>query len=250
MKLLTIIFSVFAAATSAQAASIAHDQVQPLPEPEPQTASEETAVTFKPQLFIHSGCHPYPAVNADGDTSAGLKGTGASDGDCTGSSLGSQVYERSVSYNDRWAFMYAWYFPKDKAYTFKKGHRHEWLNVVVWLDDPELERPSILGISTWNYDGQYVNNAPTARYSLSPYINGTHALVASLSVPLSSIGHVLETTAFALEFEVGEFQDLITWEQLPDVAQTALQDADFGDDVKVPFIDDNFEENLKNAWPF
>ncbi|KAF4316942.1 hypothetical protein G195_009540, partial [Phytophthora kernoviae 00238/432] len=54
----------------------------------------------------------------------------------------------------------------------------------------------------------------------------------------------LETTS-----SIGEFQDLILWEQLTDAARTALDTVDFGD-AKVPFIDANFAEKLEKAWPF
>ncbi|KAE8988117.1 hypothetical protein PR002_g21861 [Phytophthora rubi] len=48
----------------------------------------------------------------------------------------------------------------------------------------------------------------------------------------------------------GEFQDLVMWEQLTEAARGALSEADFGEKVKVPFIDANFKTNLEASRPF
>lgn len=100
------------ATIQAEVTWINHDQVQPFAQPEPATDSETAAVKFKPFLEVSYGCEPYPAVSANGSVSASLKWTGKNDGDCEGSALGSQVYSRSDWYKDKWAMMYAWYFPK------------------------------------------------------------------------------------------------------------------------------------------
>ncbi|KAE9318489.1 hypothetical protein PR003_g18215 [Phytophthora rubi] len=60
-------------AVHAEVTYIDHDQVQPFPEPKPTTDSEKCAVKYKPQFLVSYGCHPYPAVQADGAVSAGLK---------------------------------------------------------------------------------------------------------------------------------------------------------------------------------
>ncbi|EGZ14806.1 hypothetical protein PHYSODRAFT_333132 [Phytophthora sojae] len=93
MKLFSFLLAAVVAATltSVEAGKINHDKVQPFPQPVPITASEKAAIKFKPSLQIVKGCHPYPVVNAAGETSGGLKGTGKPDGECKGSSLGSQV---------------------------------------------------------------------------------------------------------------------------------------------------------------
>lgn len=108
-----LLVAAFAAFASGEGGWIDHDKVQPFPQPEPITLAQKAAVKFKPSLLVKSGCHPYPVVNAAGDLSAGLKGTGKADGECEGSSLGSQVYSRSTWFDDKWAIMYPWYFPKD-----------------------------------------------------------------------------------------------------------------------------------------
>ncbi|KAE8998121.1 hypothetical protein PF005_g13660 [Phytophthora fragariae] len=132
---------------------INHDKVQPFAQPAPVTVSEKAAIKFKPSLYIINGCHPYPAVNAAGETSGGLKASGKPNGDCKGSGLGSQVYGRAAWHKDLWAIMYAWYFPKEQGRS--KGKRHKWTAAVVWLDNPALENPTILAVSTIGVSGVY-----------------------------------------------------------------------------------------------
>ncbi|POM79409.1 NPP1-like protein, partial [Phytophthora palmivora] len=85
------------ALTTVAALTIDHDKVQPFAQPKPITITEKAAVKFKPSMAVIKGCHPYPAVNAAGKTSAGLKGSGKPNSDdCKGSPLGSQVYSRSM----------------------------------------------------------------------------------------------------------------------------------------------------------
>uniref|UniRef100_H3G637 Necrosis inducing-like protein NPP1 type n=1 Tax=Phytophthora ramorum TaxID=164328 RepID=H3G637_PHYRM len=232
---------IFAAAVTlrtVEAISIDHDKVQPFAQPEPVTISEKAAVQFKPRLQIFGGCHPYPAVNAAGETSAGLKGTGTHDGDCMRSRLGSQVYGRSVWYGDLWGIMYAWYFPKDKP-KYRKGHRHEWANVVVWLDNPAHERPTMIGMSTSWFVTTY------AKYKFVP-TNGFDGKTYTINYKDDVLNDGFHSVDVIWEIG-GEFQDLIMWEQLTDEARAALSDTDFGEDAPVPFIDANFKANLEKA---
>ncbi|KAG6954061.1 hypothetical protein JG687_00012028, partial [Phytophthora cactorum] len=122
-----------------------HDQVQPFAQPDAVTISEKAAVKFKPQLYIHFGCVSFLAVNAAGEITGGLKGTDETDG-CMEAPRGSQVYERSTWYQDKWAMVFSWYFPKG----FSGGPariRHDWAGIVLWLGNPALEMPTILGAS-------------------------------------------------------------------------------------------------------
>ncbi|KAE8992908.1 hypothetical protein PR001_g20815 [Phytophthora rubi] len=193
------------------------------------TVSEKAAVNSKPSLIIDGACHPHPAVNAAGETSGGLKGTGEIDGDCKGSGLGSQVYGRAAWHKDLWAII-----------------------AVVWLDNPAFEKPKVLAVSTTIGNGEYhiEKDGPPAcgRWSCAPpfadYINGTS--------PMLVFG-VRENTATLLGLTTerfGEFQDLVMWEQLTEAARGALSEADFGEKVKVPFIDANFKTNLEASRPF
>ncbi|GMF36953.1 unnamed protein product [Phytophthora lilii] len=88
------------------AAAVDHDLVEPIPHPEAVTISEKAAVKFKRGLNIIDGCVSFPAVNAVGDTSGGLKPTKGANG-CKTALKGSQVYGRAGWYQDVWAIMYA-----------------------------------------------------------------------------------------------------------------------------------------------
>ncbi|KAK1930809.1 hypothetical protein P3T76_013766 [Phytophthora citrophthora] len=75
--------------------TINHDQVQPFAQPDPVTISEKAAIKFKPQLEAQYGCASFPAVNAAGGITGGLKGTKGTSA-CSEVPLGSQVYGRSA----------------------------------------------------------------------------------------------------------------------------------------------------------
>ncbi|OWZ04830.1 Necrosis inducing protein NPP1 [Phytophthora megakarya] len=201
--------------TSINGASIDHDKVQPFAQPEPITITEKAAVKFKPSLAILAGCKPYPAVDAAGDISAGLKGTGPIDGDCEDPPLGSQVYCRSTWYNDKWAIMYAWYFPKDMQNIrrlAKSGVRHDWVNLVVWIDNPAVPQPTILATSVSTNgagaDGYTIVKPPKKR----DVINGT-----TTKVRYSEESTNRYHTIYLYDKE-GEYQDLIQWSQLTEAA--------------------------------
>ncbi|KAG6587347.1 necrosis inducing-like protein NPP1 type [Phytophthora cinnamomi] len=258
MNLHSLLFITITAATLSVVAadSIGHDKVQPFAQPEPTTISEKAAVKFKPSLQIVGGCHPYPAVNAAGETSGGLKKTGERDGDCKGSPLGSQVYGRAVWFKDLWAIMYAWYFPKDVYYGVwsKNGHRHKWASAVVWLDNPAAETPKILAVSTSKPNGGYrfLKNAPPAcgRWSCNPpftdYINGSSVML-EYGLDYDDYG---SSVTLSTDRRKRGFQDLIMWEQMTDEARNALSQTNFGEKAKVPFIDVNFNASLEAARLF
>ncbi|ETI32693.1 hypothetical protein F443_20551 [Phytophthora nicotianae P1569] len=224
-------------------ATVDHDKIEPFPQPEQVTISEKAAIKFKPQLgstkiVSEKVCVPYPAVNAAGEVTGGLKETNGkytvhSQKDFPGRSRplderkvgliihiaackyapkGSQVYGRARWHKDLWAIMYTWYFPKGFWMGFPT-RRHDWKSVVVWIDNPSLEEPKIVGVSMSESDTK----------------------TRSMSLQLAQWD--------------GEYQDLITWEQLTDAARVALNDnAKFGT-AEVPFSDTHYEDHLDNAWP-
>ncbi|KAF4314673.1 hypothetical protein G195_011667 [Phytophthora kernoviae 00238/432] len=219
-----------------QPKTIPHKDVKPFIQPEPITISEKAAVKFKPQLAILSGCVSYPAVNDIGETSGGLQESGSPKGGCRGSGHGSQVYGRSVWYSDVWAIMYSWYFPKDSP-SSRLGHRHDWEHVVVWIDNPEVLEPKILAVSPSYHSGHKKYAPPSA-----DVIDGTSVKVKyEHSWPLN---HALDVTDKA-----GDFQDLIMWDQMTDLARVALNETKFGK-ANVPMNDHNFLRKLEQAWPF
>ncbi|KAK1942627.1 hypothetical protein P3T76_006126 [Phytophthora citrophthora] len=222
---------------------IDHDTVKPFSQPKPKTDSEKAAVKFKPQLLVSYGCHPYPAVQADGSVSAGLKGSGPVDGECGGSDLGSQVYSRSDWYKDKWAIMYTWYLPKGRPTKYQR--RHFWMTAVVWIDDPSLSNSTILGVSL-NYGWRLKSKSPVETQFLE-----------DSSVKLESFrGFTAPRPKLRFTTQAGETQDLITWEQLTVEARTGLNNANFNDALikrtkrEMPLKDGVFEKILKDTWPF
>ncbi|RLN48343.1 hypothetical protein BBJ29_001271 [Phytophthora kernoviae] len=238
-------------AVHAQSNIIGHNLVRPFAQPEPVTISEKVAVKFKPQLKISDGCHPYPAVQKDGAVSGGLKWSGPQDGECGGSALGSQVYARSTWVNDVWAIMYAWYFPKGRAAVPPSlllrlfGHRHNWEYAIVWIDNPDNENATVLGLSMSASVGYANQVPPEARY------------LSDSSVKIDYYYNLLVgNTALRSTEDAGEFQDLIQWDQLSDLGRKALNNTDWDEtplnaaNVKMPLKDGVFRKTLDQAWPF
>ncbi|KAE9293693.1 hypothetical protein PF008_g24731 [Phytophthora fragariae] len=215
---------------------IGHDKVQPFGQPEPVTISERAGVKFKPQLRIENGCRPYPAVNEAGETGGGLKTKGPSDGKCKRSGWNSQVYGRSTWHRGVWAIMYSWYFPKDSP-SPSLGHRHDWENVIVWIDNPEVAEPKILAVCP-SAHGDYSRQAPVT----SDRVDGT-----SVKFNYEShwpMNHELSTTT-----QGGEYQDLIMWTQMSENARRALNSVSWGK-ANTPMNDWAFQNNVAKAWPF
>ncbi|KAG1702254.1 hypothetical protein DVH05_010044 [Phytophthora capsici] len=245
MNLRAFLLSAVAAlvAVQAEVTYIDHDTVKPFPQPKPKTDSEKAAVKYKPQLLVSYGCHPYPAVQADGSVSAGLKGTGPAAGECGGSALGSQVYSRSDWYKDKWAIMYSWYLPKGRPAKYQR--RHLWETAVVWIDDPSLANSTILGVSL-NYGWRHKTMAPIE----SEFLDDSRVKLESYR------GFSYPRPKLRFTTHVGETQDLITWEQLTVEAREALSNAEFDSGLikttrrEMPLKDGVFEKRLKDAWPF
>ncbi|KAL6161157.1 hypothetical protein ACJQWK_08970 [Exserohilum turcicum] len=101
---------------------IDHDKVVGFPETVPAGLVGQLMLKYKPYLKVFNGCVPFPAVDAQGNTSGGLKPSGSDTSGCR-SDLG-QVYARAGPYNGAFGIMYAWYMPKDSPST-GLGHRHE-----------------------------------------------------------------------------------------------------------------------------
>ncbi|KAF1784481.1 Necrosis inducing protein [Phytophthora cactorum] len=234
----------------AQPAKIDHDKVQPFPQPDPVTVSDKAAVKFKPQVSIAFGCHPYPAVQADGAVSGGLNYSGKPRGGCKGSKLGSQIYARSTWHRGIWAIMYAWYLPKGyervDARSVVGGHRHFWGHATVWIDNPALENAQILGASM-SGQGTYNILAPVE----PKFLEGS-------SLKLKFDAYVLDFAqgrqGLSCVEETGESQDLITWGQLTEKARNTLNTYEFypyvGEMGIVPLKDEVFNGLLNATWPF
>ncbi|TDH74132.1 hypothetical protein CCR75_007617 [Bremia lactucae] len=215
---------------------IKHKDVKPFPELPPTTISEKAALMFKPQLKIITGCHPYPAVNEQGEVSGGLQAKGGQSSGCKGSGHGSQVYGRSTWYRGIWVIMYSWYFPKDQPAPFL-GHRHDYEHVIIFLNNPAVQEPKVLGCSTSWHDGydKYPEYIPKYFDGTSVKIKYEHTFVLNHAV------HVTE--------ETGSKQDLVLWENMPDIVRLALNNTKFGA-ANVPMNDHNFINKIEEAWPW
>ncbi|KAG7377194.1 hypothetical protein PHYBOEH_000986 [Phytophthora boehmeriae] len=157
-------------------------------------------------------------------------------GGCRGNGAGPQVYGRSKWHNDRWAIMYSWYFPKDSP-SSRMGHKHDWEHAIVWIDNPAVEKPKIIGAAASSHGG-YQKYAPVP----SNFLEGEAIKVEYFCTwPLNHEMQLTET--------VGGFQDLIMWEQMTDEARQALNTVSWGS-ANCPFNDGNFGPKLDNAWPF
>lgn len=184
--------------------------------------------------------------------SGGLQDSGSSTGGCRDQSKG-QTYVRAAWHNGRFGIMYAWYWPKDQPNdgNVAGGHRHDWENVVVWVDDPGKPSPPL--------------PLPT-QTQLTPLLaNATPTLIGAAA---SGHGDYKKTdnpqregdrptveyftnfpTNHELQFKTSPGKDypMIDWDVLSEPARSALQNADFGS-ASVPFKDGSFESNLEKAW--
>ncbi|KAJ6112373.1 necrosis inducing protein [Penicillium capsulatum] len=210
-------------------ASIDSDQVVAVDQTVPSGTLGEVYLAYQPNLYVVNGCVPFPAVDMNGNTNAGLAPTGASNGGCSNS--GGQIYVRGSSSGDYYGLLYSWYFPKDEPST-GLGHRHDWEGVIVWLaDSTRKTADNIVAVCPSAHGGWDCTN----KFSL----DGSAPLIKYYSV--WPVNHQCGTTT-----TVGGTQPLIAWESLPSIAQDALQTTDFGD-ANVPFIDSHFASNLAAA---
>ncbi|KAG8168842.1 hypothetical protein KVR01_001591 [Diaporthe batatas] len=236
MGLLRSLVSVVAATAAVTAnpierrASIDSDKVVGFPQTVPSGTTGNVYLAYKPFLKVVNGCVPFPAVDAAGNTGAGLKPTGAPDGECSSST--GQVYVRGATYDGRYALMYSWYMPKDSPST-GLGHRHDWEGVIVWLNSATSTAANNIVAVCPSAHGDW--NCATSGYTLS----GTKPLIEYKSD--WPINHSMGLTS-----TVGGTQPLVAWESLTSAARDALQTTDFGD-ANVPFKDANFNNNLAAA---
>ncbi|KAG7378611.1 hypothetical protein PHYBOEH_000297 [Phytophthora boehmeriae] len=210
---------------------IDYDEVEPFPETKPTTSEYAIGLKYQPQLsVIKLNCKPYPAVDADGNTGGGASFT-LLKRNCRESKNGSQVYGRAAVYKDAWAIMYAWYFPS--AGIMKT---HDWEHVIVWLDGSGKDA-TLGAVTVPRPFGHYRMYAPPALR----WMDGD-----SIKLRYKNMYGVRYLQATS---NIGEYQDLVMWEDMTDKARTALKTTDFGSDA-VPILDDEFLGYLRKAYPW
>ncbi|OWZ20440.1 Necrosis inducing protein NPP1 [Phytophthora megakarya] len=232
-KLLRLVLISAGLVASAQAEVLAYDSVIPIPETEATTIEYSLALKFKPQLNIESGCRSYPAVDESGNTNKGL--SVLSFRKCDGPSLGSQIYGRATTYEDYYAIMYAWYFPRDRKGII--GHRHGWEHVIIWLKRIGADKAKLEAASSSIKDGKYFTVVPPT----AKMVDGTSV---KFQYKAQALSHYVNVTTVA-----GDLQDLVVWEDMPEAARAALNLNDFGK-ATVPFKTETFLDNIKDAYPW
>ncbi|ETP12522.1 hypothetical protein F441_12134 [Phytophthora nicotianae CJ01A1] len=117
--------------------------------------------------------------------------------------------------------------------------------MVLWLDNPALEAPKILGASL---SQQLLESRRILGFKMAsekePYKKMTEI------PPMGFVGtQEIRQNRINFARQDGQYQDLIMWEQLTDEARAALDTADFGES-KIPFNDKSLDTTLGLAWPF
>ena len=219
---------------------IPHKAVVPFTDP---VSGTNLAKVYQPYLKIpfgklqakvsnKLGCVPFPAVNALGQVSHGLKPSGPIESKCS-KSIG-QVYARTATIESHIGIMFAWYYPKFQFSIGEHTARHLWQWCVIWIYS-EYD-PRTYGISC--YDPYTDNNFQP--YRINPRQNseafeGTRIKLCKeglTTIPCSDRG--------------GE-QPLVLYDDMTQAAKVALNCTDFGDHSfsKVPFNDLNFEYMMR-----
>lgn len=111
------------------------------------------------------------------------------------------------------------------------AHRHDWENVVIWVNNPANDNPTLLGGAASGH-GSYKKTNNPQRVGDRPKVE------YFTNFPTN---HELQFTD-----TLGRDLPLIAWESLPEAARRGLESAEFGK-ATVPFKDSTFQENLEKA---
>lgn len=207
--------------------SINHDSVQPITNELIETVHKK----FMPWVDVEHGCDYQAAINNQGEVSAGLAASGRSNGDCE--SMQGQVYARSTDFDDgTTAIMYAYYFAKDHAFWGGLGgHRNDWENIVVWIDDNE----NVIG-AAYSSHGSYSK-------TISPLtINQSVVADYKASYTTHSFFEADSTSSISQE-------NLVSYENLTTTIQSNLSNYDWGSAV-FPLKESDFFDDIAASRPF
>ncbi|KAF7927052.1 uncharacterized protein EAE98_006436 [Botrytis deweyae] len=214
-------------------AVVPHNSIRPWPENVPGGALGNTLREFEPYIHIAHGCKPYSAVDGYGNTSGGLQDSSDPTGFCNDPQYG-QTYVRGGWSGGRYGIMYAWYWPKDHpaAGNLVGGHRHDWEHVIVWVNNPEVANPVLIGAAASGHGG--------VSKTTNPPRQGTRPKVEYfVQFPKN---HALQFTNTP-----GVDLPMMWWGFLPEVSKKALNVRDLFGAAVCPFNDDNFANNLAKA---
>ncbi|KAF2731954.1 NPP1-domain-containing protein [Polyplosphaeria fusca] len=224
---LTVTVSCVYAAPVSRRAVINHDAVKGFPETVPSGLLGTLMLKYKPYLEVYNGCVPFPAVDVQGNTGGGLATSGSPNGGCSSST--GQVYARAGTYNNAFAIMYSWYMPKDSP-SSGLGHRHDWENVIVWLDS-QSESAKVRGVAI-SAHGEY--------QKVDGHFSGSRPRIGYISI--WPVNHQLIDTV-----EQGGQQPLIAWDSMTSAARSAIENTDFGS-ATPSFRDNNFQSYLADGF--
>ncbi|OJJ46532.1 hypothetical protein ASPZODRAFT_166768 [Penicilliopsis zonata CBS 506.65] len=227
------------AGLSMAASQVAHDSLRALPQNLDNSATSNAVRTFQPSLYIDSGCQPYPAIDAEGNWSGGENPSGSPSGGCRDQSK-AQVYERGGWHNGAYGIMYTWYMPKDQGGGSLgiTGHRHDWEGIVVWVKNPAVANPTVLGIAT-SAHGKFPEKLPGALKDVMP---GTSHPKIKYYQDTAVVGtHSVHTTG-----NEGRYQPIIGWDFMNANMKNTLNTVNWGN-ANCPINDANFANNLAKA---
>ena len=185
---------------------------------------------YAPQVHIEHGCQPYPAVDNNGNYSAGLKDAGSHNGGCTDSNRG-QIYARSMCKSGYCGYMYVFYMPKDNGVPIPStGHRHDFEEVVVWTRNGQ-----IIG-AAYSRHGDY-------SYDTNPHlVNGRVNAAYRIDGVTHSMGKIRNRDRGR-----GKVWPVATWNRMTSKAKQALNDTSNFPTSVFPARNDNFRAKLNEA---
>ena len=219
------------------ASSVPHDSIEPI-----SGLTNTLTQRYLPLLNIGDGCHPYTAVDADGNWSAGLQDSGSNGGNCSLDTK-TQVYVRGTDISDTvTAVMYAYYFPKDNGYLIPSiGHRHDWEYVMVFIENYN---------DTYNSKTEKLIGAVySAHGGLSSSTNPNRGGNNDTHIYINYDFHGSVTHSFA-EGSKGSVKNhkAIIWGLMTDEARNSLNVRDFGSAVvPVRNKDNKFQNEIEKA---
>ncbi|KAK2049975.1 NPP1-domain-containing protein, partial [Colletotrichum somersetense] len=220
---------------------IDHDKVKALPQNASSGLDGELELRFNPDLYIQQGCEIYPAVDAGGNLSGGLRPTGPRRGDCSARGNG-QVYARLGMSKGRTGIMYSYYVPKVRWGKHNdEGHRHYWASIVVWVDHQGCDAGNLT---------QFVPVGLSFTYDHTTWDKGSASVATwaagspRMSMQNNAIGPLLLSDVSNEAFR----RTLVGWDSLPVATRMALSDVRY-QHTEVPITDANFQKNMDAAYP-
>ncbi len=201
--------------------------------------------TYQPAFdYDTDGCYSSAAIGPDGTVNAGLKPTGALNGNCRDASDldNTNGYARAKCNNGWCAVVYALYFEKDQALPGVSlgGHRHDWEHVVVWVQNDTVQY-----VATSNHGAFTIHPRSSVRFE------GTHPKVVYHKDGIST--HCFRLAGAGDEPPENhkgawQYPPLVGWNGYPPGLREKLVAHDFGS-AHFGLKDGSFSSHLAKAKP-